>query len=212
MEGVGPESLTPGTDRDPETQPDGNAGIVLSSIAGSAAVPFGSEPEELFALFAGRYRIYRTPEGCWQWEGATSEGYATLRRKGRTYLVHRLVYEEVTGPIPPGRQIDHLCRNRSCLNPAHMEVVTPRENTLRGEGVTAQNARKTHCPRGHPYNEGNTVLRARGGRGCRTCQREWSRRRYQRHGNRRRPRSREADPAPEGQETGRSVVEPSGSY
>jgi hypothetical protein len=82
------------------------------------------------------------------------------------------------GDIDPTLTIDHLCRNRACVNPAHLEQVSMRVNTLRGVGFTAQNARKTHCPKGHPYSESNTFpanKHVRGtvvARACRTCQNE----------------------------------------
>jgi hypothetical protein len=110
---------------------------------------------------------------CWEWKGRLNNaGYGMVwRRKGerpRTVLVHRFVYELVRGPIPSDRQIDHLCRNRACGNPQHMELVTSRENTLRGEGPTAQNARKTHCIHGHEFTPENTIWEKKG-RKCRMC-------------------------------------------
>ena len=94
---------------------------------------------------------------CWIWNGGRShKGYGMIngvsRRGDRQALyAHRVVYEALVGPIPDGLTIDHLCRNRACMNPAHMEPVTSRENTLRGFGPGAICARATHCLRGHPY-------------------------------------------------------------
>lgn len=123
------------------------------------------------------------PAGCWAWTGASDpDGYGKLRMRGHDapYLrAHRLSYEALRGPVPDGLQLDHLCRNRWCVNPAHMEPVTSRENTLRGLGRTAQNARKTHCPQGHPLDGPNlsgSCLRS-GHRRCLTCRNEGQRRR-----------------------------------
>ena len=84
-------------------------------------------------------------------------------------LAHRIVYEALVGPIPEGMVLDHLCRNRPCASPAHLEPVDSRTNTLRGEGPTAKHAIKTHCPRGREHTPENTYSYKRGGRQCRTC-------------------------------------------
>jgi hypothetical protein len=108
--------------------------------------------------------------GCWIWTGAkSSQGYAKAIYDWRVYPVHRVLLEESLGPIAPALQVDHLCRNRACCNPAHLEPVTQRENILRGESPSAQHARKTHCPRGHAYTPDNTYRRASGARRCRSC-------------------------------------------
>jgi len=109
--------------------------------------------------------------GCWEWTGAKRDGYGALTIDGRMVRVHRWVYERLHGPIPTGLQTDHLCRNRACINPAHLELVTNKENVLRGEGVTAENHRKTHCQYGHPFDAANTRITSRGRRQCRTCHR-----------------------------------------
>jgi hypothetical protein len=83
---------------------------------------------------------------------------------GKVRLAHRVIYEYLVGPIPDGLSIDHLCRVRHCVNPAHLEPVTHRENVLRGQAPTAVNGRKTRCKRGHEFNR--TV---RNGRRCYTC-------------------------------------------
>jgi hypothetical protein len=102
--------------------------------------------------------------GCWSWvAGHQKDGYGSYRLSGQSRLAHRVAYEALIGPVPQGLQIDHLCRNRTCVNPAHLEPVTARENTLRGVSIQAANARKTACPYGHQYT-------SRGGRRvCKPC-------------------------------------------
>lgn len=107
------------------------------------------------------------PSGCWVWTAALCNGYGMFGFNGMR--AHRLAYIELVGEIPAGLVIDHLCRNRACVNPAHMEPVTNRENILRGVGIVAQCAAKTHCPKGHPYDEANTWMSKAGSRHCRTC-------------------------------------------
>lgn len=118
-------------------------------------------------------------DGCWQWAGPTMrQGYGYISRNGRIVYAHRHAYELLVGPIPDGLVIDHLCRNTSCVNPAHLEPVTQRENVLRGNAPAAKNAVKTHCPRGHEYTPENTITRDRDGRisrQCRECKNEWNR-------------------------------------
>lgn len=109
-------------------------------------------------------------DGCWRWLGhLTSSGYGSIWRGGQHYRAHRVAYEIFVGPIPEGLVIDHLCRNRGCVNPAHMEPVTPHENWRRGESVTVKHARKTHCKWGHPFDDANTRYRPSGARRCRIC-------------------------------------------
>lgn len=110
-------------------------------------------------------------EGCWTWTGHLHLGYGRVYFQGLKALAHRVVYEQVVGPIPEGLVLDHLCRQTSCVNPRHLEPVTNAENVLRGVGAPAQNARKTHCKWGHPF-EGENVIRRPDGRECRTCARE----------------------------------------
>ncbi|MEU4967832.1 HNH endonuclease signature motif containing protein [Streptomyces smyrnaeus] len=129
--------------------------------------------------FTGNLQASRASANeCWEWTGELSEkGYGRTQRKGRYTGAHRAVYEHLVGPIPEGLVLDHLCRNPPCVNPAHLEPVTNRDNILRGIGVGAINAQKTHCIRGHEFTPENTLRLGPnwpGGpdrRACRTCRR-----------------------------------------
>lgn len=126
-----------------------------------------------FALEDPQDNIQPEPmSGCWLWEGTVSRtGYAmTSGRKGSN-LVHRVMYEQRYGPIPVGLTLDHLCRVRSCVNPDHLEAVTMRENCLRGVGITARQARQTHCKQGHELTPSN-IYPNRKGRFCIRCARD----------------------------------------
>src|SRR6185503_10276768 len=102
-------------------------------------------------------KVEKRQGSCWEWRGAQhGNGYGTFRLRGKKVFAHRFAYELCVGPIPVGKQIDHLCRNKSCVRPlsgddknGHIEPVTPRENTLRGTGPSAVNSRKTTCANGH---------------------------------------------------------------
>jgi hypothetical protein len=119
---------------------------------------------------------YDTP--CWVWQRfVKGDGYgqkynARLRRSDRA---HRVYYEQHVGLIPEGLVIDHLCCNRRCVNPAHLEPVTQRENVLRSDGPAAQHARKTACHLGHPLSGDNIRIDPRGRRVCLTCERRRNR-------------------------------------
>ena len=111
---------------------------------------------------------------CLEWTGWCSEdGYALMRVENTMRGVHRVHWEEVNGPIVPGLELDHLCRNRKCVELTHLEPVTKAENIRRGKGPTAVNGRKTHCIRGHALT-GDNVLRSLTGRTCRMCARQCS--------------------------------------
>lgn len=106
---------------------------------------------------------------CWEWTGCiTNRGYGLFQDGKKLRSVHRWSYERFIGQIPDGLTIDHLCRNRACVRPDHLEPVSARENVLRGIGISAENARKTECLRGHPLSGDNLYL-YQGKRHCRAC-------------------------------------------
>lgn len=126
---------------------------------------------------------------CWNWTGSLSPGgygqfavyYPALpaSKRTKTRAAHRFSYELFVGPIPEGLVIDHLCRNRACVNPTHLEPVTSRVNTHRGVTIATGNAAKTHCPNGHPYEPPHLRIsynkRGQRMRHCQTCRNEQGR-------------------------------------
>jgi len=104
---------------------------------------------------------------CWEWGGHTTKGYGNVTVAGQQWRVHRLVWTWLVGPIPAGMELDHLCKNKRCCNPDHLEPVAHAENVRRGESGTPQRNR-THCPQRHPYDETNTYIKG-GSRVCRRC-------------------------------------------
>lgn len=135
----------------------------------------------LWDRFWTKVRVYRDGGRCWTWRRPDpTTGYGRILVDGKTVGAHRLVYEMLIEPLPPGKQIDHLCRNRRCVNPNHMEVVTQAVNIQRGMSG-AHNARKTSCPQGHRYTPENTFLNyVTGSRQCRECRRQYMRGLYRR--------------------------------
>lgn len=124
-----------------------------------------------------RYYAPGDPETCWEWTGATTgRGFGAILHDGTMMQAHRVVYLDRVGPIPEGLTLDHLCRNKACVNPHHMEPVSIRENILRSTSPSAVNARKTHCPQGHAYDDENTYRDPIGRRFCRACMRAHQRR------------------------------------
>lgn len=117
--------------------------------------------------------VVDAPKGCWNFVGKVNyKGYGQIHfgagRSGAKFA-HRVYYERAKGPIPEGLQLDHLCRNRQCVNPDHLEPVTLKQNQERGSWAT-----KTHCPQGHPY-EGDNLVVWKGRRQCRECGRNHKR-------------------------------------
>jgi HNH endonuclease len=110
---------------------------------------------------------------CWEWLAGKRSGYGRFKLNGHTVSAHRYAYELLRGPIPAGLTLDHRCRNRGCVNPAHLDAVPNRVNALRGIGVGAIHATRTHCPQGHEYTPENTYrLPSRpNARYCRACHR-----------------------------------------
>ena len=142
------------------------------------APTYDPNDDKLLQRFRDKFIVkdcgYDTP--CWVWQAATlPNGYSRFHPTGpftggnTMVYAHRYSYEIFRGAIPSGMQIDHLCRVRGCVNPAHMEVVTNKVNSLRSESFTAKNARKTHCPKGHEYSGSNLYVSSQGYRQCKTC-------------------------------------------
>lgn len=135
---------------------------------GELAVAQRPDPVDRFWSYVDR------SGACWLWIGCLHRtGYGRVWFNGCQRQAHRVAYELEKGPIPDSLQIDHVCRNRACVRPAHMEPVTIGENLRRGVGASAMNSRKTHCPQGHPYTPENTYVGS-GNRKCRICNHERS--------------------------------------
>lgn len=136
--------------------------------------------------------------GCWEWIGANQYGYGRFRKLVPTtgkathqVLAHRWSYENLVGEIPEGLDLDHLCRNRICVNPEHLEPVTNEENIRRGFGIGMINAGKTRCAQGHEYTEENTYRSPKGHRVCKVCSLASSKKSWNKVGRETRRRLRE---------------------
>lgn len=121
-----------------------------------------------------RRKVSENPStGCWEWTGYTPpSGYASSSFNYKKMYIHRVVLELSGVEIPDGMQVDHVCRNRKCCRPNHLDVVTGAENLRRGNGASAVNFRKTTCKHGHPLFGDNVRIRKSGKRQCMECQRQ----------------------------------------
>lgn len=120
----------------------------------------------------------RGPDDCWEWQGPLYSGYGKASWNKRSAGAHRLSAILHGLPVRPGMMVDHICRNRACVNPGHLRVVTPRINSIENSiGPTAKNYVKTHCDRGHELSDDNLIqvtLIKKGWRSCKTCKAIWN--------------------------------------
>lgn len=134
-------------------------------------MPRSITPESI--RFWSKVRI--ASNGCWEWIGARSDGgygkFGMRLDNGlfRSENAHAWAYKHTIGSVPTGKELDHICRNLTCVNPLHLEPVTHRQNILRGKTAPAANVLKTHCPKGHPYSGYNLEINKKGWRRCKIC-------------------------------------------
>lgn len=130
---------------------------------------------------------------CWEWQGSQCDGYGYVKWEGKNRRAHRILYAWVFGPIPHKGakvEIDHLCKNRPCINPCHTDLVTSQVNSLRSNNMAARYAVRTHCNQGHEFCDENTHTSLSGSRRCRICKNEDAKRRRHEGGSSERERSR----------------------
>lgn len=146
-----------------------NCGVLCSASLCKSCVHLGGGQDPAVRFFA---KVEKRPDGCWYYTGGQRpDGYGHFWFEGHNVQAHRWSYEYAVGAIGDGLQIDHTCCNPPCVNPAHLEPVTPRVNTLRSSNPAALNERKTECAHGHPFTPENTYVSSGGRRHCRECNR-----------------------------------------
>lgn len=125
---------------------------------------------ELDERFWSKVDNSKGDNSCWEWKAAKKpDGYGAFAIGNKNFTAHRLSYHAIIGELPTHLQLDHLCRNKVCVNPRHLDPVNNKENSLRGISPAAYNARKTHCILGHEFNDENTRIYKYHGRTERKC-------------------------------------------
>jgi hypothetical protein len=148
-----------------------NGGSKHCAMHASRLLRTGSLASPRPSLMDRFFKFVEQDGECWRWTGLISvDGYGRIGIDRVPRGAHRVAYELLRVEIPAGLHLDHLCRNRACVNPWHLEPVTNRVNVLRGASHVARQAAQTACVRGHEFTAENTVVDSRGHRGCRTCQ------------------------------------------